>query len=251
MRHGGGQRARIGAVAVIAIERDAARLGRKRNQGPRRRLHLGEAPAGRAHAAVPKRVVAAGVEQQQVDPCAGFFHCVEDAGQAGHLREHIAFIGRMGVDRHQVIEATGLDPVSGIIKQRDVGADQFMAEFLQGVVEGGFVEVELRAAADHEKAERQQRIRHQPGVGRGVGQRRHRAIGRIADHQRHPLVGMRRRAQARPDQECRDHQSRHDADPTGHDRFSARGGEFPASHWSRRGGDRFEHGKRGSTGLFR
>jgi hypothetical protein len=59
----------------------------------------------------------------------------------------------MGIDRDQIIEAMRLDAMAGIIKQRDIGAGQFMAEFLQGAVEAGLVEVELGAAADHEKAE--------------------------------------------------------------------------------------------------
>jgi hypothetical protein len=79
------------------------------------------------------------------------------------------------------------------------------------------------AAADHEKAERQQRIRHQPGVGVGVWQRRHGAVGRIADYQRHPLLRMRHRAAAGAQQKCRENQSRHDADPTRHDNAPRRG----------------------------
>jgi hypothetical protein len=75
----------------------------------------------------------------------------------------------MGIDRHQIIQPVGLDAMAGIIKQRDVGADQLALEFLQGGVESGLVEVEPGAAADHEKAERQQRIRHQFGVAVGIG----------------------------------------------------------------------------------
>ncbi|MDB5604606.1 MAG: hypothetical protein JWP25_1506 [Bradyrhizobium sp.] len=57
----------------------------------------------------------------------------------------------MSVDRHQIVEAVGLDAVAGIVEQRDVGADQFGAELLQDVVEAGLVEVKLGAAADDEK----------------------------------------------------------------------------------------------------
>jgi hypothetical protein len=46
-------------------------------------------------------------------------------------------------------------PEAGVIEQRDVGAGQLFLEFLQCSVEAGLVEVELRATADHEEAERQ------------------------------------------------------------------------------------------------
>jgi hypothetical protein len=116
-------------VAVVAIQRDAARLGRKRNQRPDRRRHLRQTAGGRTHAVVPERIVAAGVEQHQVDPGAGFFHLVENAGGADHLRKDIGFVLRMGIDRHQIIEAVRLHAMAGVIKQRDVGAGQFLAEF--------------------------------------------------------------------------------------------------------------------------
>jgi hypothetical protein len=117
--------------------------------------------------------------------------------------------------------------MSGIIEQRDVGAGHLVAEFPQGAVEAGLVEVKPGAAADHEEAERQQRVRHQSGVGRGIWQRRHRTVGRIADHQRHAFFGMCRRAHGGAHQKCRDHQSRHDADPTSHGDALHRQGPFP------------------------
>ena len=131
----------------------------------------------------------------------------------------------MGIDRHQIIEAVGLHAMAGKIKQRDVGADQFGAEFLQRRVKAVLVQVKLGAAADHEEAERQQRIRHQLGVGRGVRQLRDGLIGRIADHQRDALFGMRGGAGAEQKAATI---PRHEADPTGHD-DALRGGEIPAS----------------------
>jgi hypothetical protein len=153
---------------------------------------LRETAGLRTRPVIPERVIAASIEQDEVDPGAGFFHLVENARGADRLHKDVTFIERMGVDRDQIVEAVRLHAMAGIIEQRDVGAGQLMAELLQGAVEAGFVEVKLGAAADHEKAERQQRIRHQPGVGGGVWQRGDGAVGRIADHQRHALFGMRR-----------------------------------------------------------
>jgi len=39
---------------------------------------LREASGGRPHAAVPERIVAAGIEQYEIDPRAGFFHLFEN-----------------------------------------------------------------------------------------------------------------------------------------------------------------------------
>jgi hypothetical protein len=101
-----------------------------------------------------ERIVAAGVEQHQIDPRAGFFQLIENLGGRDHLHEHIGIVLRVGVDRHQVIDAMRLHAMAGVIKQRDVGADQLCPKFLQRGVEAGLVEIEPGAAADHEEAER-------------------------------------------------------------------------------------------------
>ena len=169
MLQGRGQRARIGAVAVVTVERDAARLGRKRNQRACRRLHLRQAAGRRVHAAVAERIVAAGIEQQQIDLGARLLQFVENSGEPDALQEHVAIIHRIGIDRHQIVQPVGLDAMAGVIEQRDVGADQFLLKFLQRGVEAGLVEIELRAAADHEEAERRERVRHQLRVIARVG----------------------------------------------------------------------------------
>ena len=64
--------------------------------------------------------------------------------------------------------------------------------------------------------EREQRIRHQSGIGGRIGQPRRSLIGRIADHQRHAFFRVRRCEEPATQQECRDHRSRQDADPAGH-----------------------------------
>ena len=124
-----GQRLGIRTVALIAVERDAARLGRKRNQRSRRGLHLGKTARCRTRPVVPEGIVATGVEQHEVDPRAGFFHLVENSRGADRLRKDVGVAGRMGVDRNQIVEAVYLHAVAGMVEQRDVGADQFLAKF--------------------------------------------------------------------------------------------------------------------------
>ncbi len=98
-----------------------------------------------------ERIVAAGIEQHQVDPRAGFLKFVEDARCRNHLHEDIAFVLRVGVDRHQIIEAMRLHAMAGIIKQRHIGAGQLGRKILQRLIETSLVEIEPGAAADHEK----------------------------------------------------------------------------------------------------
>jgi hypothetical protein len=67
-----------------------------------------DCPARPLSRTIDGRVVAAGIEQNQVDPGAGLFHLVEDTSGTDRLRKNVALIERMGVDRDQVVEAMRL-----------------------------------------------------------------------------------------------------------------------------------------------
>ena len=187
------QRLGVGAVAVGAVLRDVAGLRRKGNQRALRRLHLREPAGGRAQAASAERIVAAGVEDDEIELGAGALHLAQHQIGVEHLEVDVGLLGRIGVDRHEIIRAAHLHAVAGIVEQPDIGALQLRAESLHGAVEAGLVEIELRAAADQREAERAQRVGHQLGVVRGIVEPRDVAVGRVADDQRDALVG-----------ECRD-----------------------------------------------
>jgi hypothetical protein len=70
-------------------------------------------PAARTEAA-RKRVVAAGVEEDQVEPCLALLHDFQDLTDVEAVQRHVFFAGDLGVDGRQVIHAFQLHAVTGI-----------------------------------------------------------------------------------------------------------------------------------------
>jgi hypothetical protein len=118
-------------------------------------------------------------------------HLAENHRGVDHLQIDVGLLGRVGADEHQEIASPDLHAVASVIEQRDIGADHGIAEFLQRAVEGGFVEIDLRAVADELKADPLERVRHQLRIVLRIIQSRDVLVGRIADHQRHALLGLR------------------------------------------------------------
>ena len=99
-------------------------------------------------AAGAERIVAAGVEDHDLQPRARALHLPQHDIDIDHLEIDIGLAHRIGADRHQIIGAADLHAVARIIEQRHVGAVALPAERLHHRVEPAFVEIELRAAAD-------------------------------------------------------------------------------------------------------
>ena len=106
-----------------------------------------------------------------------------------HLEIDIGLARRIGVDRHEIVLAAHLHAVAGIVEQRDVGPCICASEGLHRLVERALVEVELRAAADQRETEPLRVRRDQRGVVAGIVEPRDVPVGRVADHQRHALLG--------------------------------------------------------------
>ncbi len=132
------------------------------------------------------------------------------------LKVDIGFARRIGGHRHQVIGATDLHAVAGIIEQADIRTLDLIAEALYRIVELRLVEIELGAATDDRKAEGTQGICHQPGVVPWIVERRDVLVGRVADHQRDALVGKRLRAEARRHHQDGRNQARQETNPVPH-----------------------------------
>ena len=146
------QRLGIGAVAVARPARRCRAASRRRSACPRAPA---SAPARRRRpqAASAERIVAAGVEDDEVELRARALHLAQHQIDIHHLKIDIGLARRVGVDRHQIIRAAHLDAVTGVIEQRDIRSLDLLAEILDGVVDCGLVEIELRAAADQREAE--------------------------------------------------------------------------------------------------
>ena len=84
---------------------------------PSRRLHLREAAGDRAHAAAAERIVATGVENDEIEPGAGALHLAQHRLGVHQLHIDVGFLGQAGFDRREEILAAHLNAMAGIIEQ--------------------------------------------------------------------------------------------------------------------------------------
>jgi hypothetical protein len=185
------QRERERAILAGTVAGHRARLRRVGNQRAFRRLHLRKSAAGASQPGALERIVAAGVEDQDVELRAAAAHLAQHQFRADHLEIEILPTGRVGIDRHQEIGAVHLQSVPGIIEQRDIRVRDGTAELGDRMVEADLVQVEQGIAADHGEPGRLQAAGHQPGVVARVGQPPDRGIGAVADHQRDSRAARR------------------------------------------------------------
>ena len=223
-----GQRLRIGAVPPDAVQRHRAGRGGKADhrldpprrhfgQPARRRIRQQFQPARHPFRRAAdgngatgdlcalrgrdggKGVVAAGVQQQEVQPGAGVRHDIDDNLRVDRLRLQI--LDRGGRDRggQQVIAPADLHAVTGIIKHR-------LAALAQPALKGGNVGQHGGLVAigglDHLEPGLPKLLGNQLGVIGRIGQRGDVDIGRIADDQsdaRGRAVQLLRHGQNRQD----------------------------------------------------
>ncbi len=179
----GDQRAGERAVgALLAVERGLARAGRERDQRAFAGFHFGKAGSDR-HAAGRRvrldlggeRIVAAGVEEHQLDlgVAHGLVERQVDVDGGAKLDVHFRF--DVGIDRQQIVGAADGDAVTGIEEHGDIGALRLLAEVEQ--LFRHLVAGEV-GAFDHLEADIAQHARHRLGVDRRVRQAARRSCRR-------------------------------------------------------------------------
>ena len=173
-------------MAVRAVQGDIAWLRRVGDQRPLRRLHLGEPAPSRPQAPPGERIVTAGIQEQQVEPRPGPLHLTQDEVGIEQLEIHIRFPGRIGADRHQIVGPPHLDPMPGVIEERDPSALDDGAKLLHHAVEGCLIEIELRLAPHQCEAHTLEGIGNEACIARRIGEPRHMLVLAIANHECHP-----------------------------------------------------------------
>ena len=192
MLQGRGQRARIGAVAVVAVSETLRGWVANEISVPSGACICARPPVAECTPWSRNGLSRQASSSSRLILVPGFSNSSRKSGEPDALQEHVAIIHRIGIDRHQIVQPVGLDAMAGVIEQRDVGTDQVVAELGERFVKTFVVEVEPGAAADHEEAERRTACPTSAWCrSGGWGCRRGWPIGRIADHQRHALFGMR------------------------------------------------------------
>ena len=141
----GGVRA-VDAVAVIGNRTGLGGIGDQRVGADV--VDLGKpAPGGGADAdgaqLCGKRIVAAGVEQDQPQP-AHRLQRPDDAVERHRLVFDVVVAAELGIDRDQIIGAADLDAVAGIVDHRDVGVLRRDQEFAHAALEVDDAEIVAR-----------------------------------------------------------------------------------------------------------
>ncbi len=139
------------------------------------------------HGAGGEGVVAAGVEQDDRDR--------DDFLQRGEVvrDRHQALAGgiegrQVGVDGNEVVLAAGLDAMSRIVDDGDVGALGVLGEAFEGAAQLAGVGI---AGVDRVEAEPVEEILDGAGVALGIGERRKVLVGRLADDEGHAAQRLR------------------------------------------------------------
>ena len=190
----GEQGARERAVrAFLAVERGLARAGRERDQRAFAGFHFGETglhidAAGRGVRLDlgRKRVVAAGIEEHQLDlgVAHGLLEREVDVDGGAELDVHFGF--DVGVDRQQIVGAGDGDAMTGVEEQRDVGALRLLAEVEQPL--GHLVAREI-GALDHFESDIAQGRGHRLRIDRRVRQRGYVLVGAVTNDEGDTLLG--------------------------------------------------------------
>ena len=141
------------------------------------------------NAAAGEGVVAAGVEK---DEMASF--SLAEFGEHGiernRPRRDVVGLVQLSADGDEVVAASELKAVSGIVEQRHVGVGRLQREFVDGALHGGEIEIELERDLESQRLQRRGDILR---VVRRIGERGDILVGAVADDERE--AGLRPRRQ--------------------------------------------------------
>jgi hypothetical protein len=175
-------------MTVRPVEGDIAGLRRVGDERPLRRLHLGESAPSSAQAPPSKRIIAASIEDQEVESRPSPLHLAQHEVDIEQLEIDLGFSGRIGAHRHQIVGPPHLEPVPGVIEEGNPRALDDLAELLHHTVEARLVEVEVGLAPYQGEAQGRERLANKPRVVCWIVKPRYILILAIANHECHPAA---------------------------------------------------------------
>ena len=187
-------RGRERAVFAVAVVGGRAGLRGVGDQGVGRgRLDLAQtcgdragcSPAALAPHLADEGIVAAGVQDEQPEPPGAVGRRHQTLQRNGFVIG-VAVAGKAGIDRYQIVVATDLQTVAGVINHRNISLIRLVLEFSDRPLELEIADIDQHV--DGIEAGVPEHPGDRVGVAGRVGQLRNTLIGRIADHQRHALV---------------------------------------------------------------
>ena len=105
-------------MPVIAVERGLAGPRRRGNEHTIDRTHRNQTEHSRRRHALRKRIIAARIDDQNIELIAGGRQSIGDALHAQRLRSDISPLFDVGVDRHEVVDGIVFQAVAGVIQHR-------------------------------------------------------------------------------------------------------------------------------------
>ena len=185
------------AVPVVAIESNVTGLGGVGDHRADARFDAGETAAeihrpAHRHAACKRLgqgVVAAGIEKHQIGrPVA--VHLPQDRRQLDGAEIEVRLIVELGIDRREIIGAIDLQTMTGVIEKRHISTFQRTRKITHQTDHLVNIGVET---FQHLKSKTLKRRRHGVRIVLGIGQTGRVLIGRVADDEGDPALGLRRR----------------------------------------------------------
>jgi hypothetical protein len=205
--HGVAQGFRVGAVAAAAVGGHRAGRGRVRDQDARRGFDGCKTVAAEGAVVVNEWIIAAGVQNHDVEAIARIAHLFDDPIRAHCLDFHITLALDLRGRGNQIVLAVQLHTMARVVEKthrRGTGFLEARAEFLDRTLHRGLVCVGARNDFESQLLER---LADQARIVGGVGQRAS-GVAAVADHQCDPGLGRHGRRRPQADQS---HKSETDA----------------------------------------
>ncbi len=189
--HGFDEFSRVDAVFSGTIIGDRAGGRGIGYEGPAGSVDGSQALSARAKAA-GKGIVAAGIEDHDIEAVAGVVHLRQHHADVNGFIFDLFFVFDLSPDGDEVVPSIDLHPVAGVVEEADAALEEPLAKGLDVLFHLFLAEVHLfdhvEPQASKERAHGQ-RIVWRIAQGDGF-------VGAVADHQGDPLLGLAGRGRA-------------------------------------------------------
>src|SRR5713101_9025926 len=138
-------------------------------------------------------IIAASVQDHDFQAGAAVLHLIQRSVGRYHLERSIGGFVWVGGNRHQIVDAVNLHPMTCVVEKSDgrtlkLRRLYLIAEFLQSTLEGRLVEIKEGSTVNQSETFTLQVRRHQLCIVGWIGKCGHVLVVTIADYQSHFLA---------------------------------------------------------------
>ena len=163
-----------GLLRPLAVEGDVVGLRRERDEETGKLADPRQSCCGQSYAGAGERIVAAGVEKDEV-AAASFAELGQHGIERDGLRRDIVEGAQFGVDGNEVVAPRELKAVSGVVEEGNVGVGRLRRELADGALHRGQIEIGLERDLESQRFQRRGDVR---SVVRRIGERAERSCRR-------------------------------------------------------------------------